>query len=396
MKRKIWSGLTAALLTTTLSTATSGHAEPTHKVASNSDAGLPAAEIARSSREPKLHGESNPGKSAAQQPQPNAQAAEAIKVGEYQASDSNDWETIAKVQPHELTGRQAVTLYVQNIPVLTFLGADAIAKSDTKVGETEATRAISLTQTKTIQPQVTASPSLSDPSNPAHSSSQTRSTPTTTDAASDPLRRATTVAAKLNRLHRDGIDAKTITVLWKENPDASGSARERYIIKTGDEELVELNANTILPDTTRNLAKDALQATNRLRRLMGQAPPLQQISGRPQSTRAYKVAIGSRYVRNGGTGMASWYGPGFHGNRSASGEIFNQNAMTAAHRRLPFGTSVRVTNLNNGRSVIVRINDRGPYAHGRVIDLSAAAARVLGMMGSGVAPVRLDILSPAQ
>lgn len=91
-------------------------------------------------------------------------------------------------------------------------------------------------------------------------------------------------------------------------------------------------------------------------------------------------------------GQASWYGPGFHGRRTASGEIYNQNAMTAAHPSLSFGTRVKVTNLNNGRSVIVRINDRGPYARGRVIDVSAAAANSLGMINTGVAPVEVTIL----
>ena len=91
-------------------------------------------------------------------------------------------------------------------------------------------------------------------------------------------------------------------------------------------------------------------------------------------------------------GRASWYGPGFHGRTTANGERFNQNAMTAAHRSLPFGTRVKVTNLNNGRSVIVRINDRGPFAKGRVIDLSKAAAGVIGMLNSGTAPVRLQVL----
>ncbi len=92
------------------------------------------------------------------------------------------------------------------------------------------------------------------------------------------------------------------------------------------------------------------------------------------------------------SGKASWYGPGFHGRYTANGEIFNQNALTAAHRSLPFGTKVRVTNVNNGRSVVVRINDRGPFAKGRVIDLSAAAAHNLGMIHHGVVPVRLEVL----
>lgn len=89
-------------------------------------------------------------------------------------------------------------------------------------------------------------------------------------------------------------------------------------------------------------------------------------------------------------GKASWYGPRFHGRKTASGEIFNQHELTAAHRSLPFGTKVRVTNLRNGKSVVVRINDRGPYAHGRVIDVSKAAAKHLGMLDSGLAQVRLE------
>ena len=83
------------------------------------------------------------------------------------------------------------------------------------------------------------------------------------------------------------------------------------------------------------------------------------------------------------TGAASWYGPGFHGKRTANGERFNTHALTAAHKTLPFGTQLRVTNERTGRSVVVRINDRGPYAHGRVIDLSKAAAEAVGILGVG-------------
>jgi rare lipoprotein A len=82
-------------------------------------------------------------------------------------------------------------------------------------------------------------------------------------------------------------------------------------------------------------------------------------------------------------GKPSWYGPGFHGKRTASGETFNTNELTAAHRTLPFGTKVRVVNKKTGRSVVVRINDRGPYAHGRVIDLSRASAQAIGIDGVG-------------
>jgi rare lipoprotein A len=92
-------------------------------------------------------------------------------------------------------------------------------------------------------------------------------------------------------------------------------------------------------------------------------------------------------------GQASWYGSRHHGRRTASGERFDQHALTAAHRSLPFGSKVRVTNLSNQRSVVVRINDRGPYARGRIIDLSRAAAERLGMLSRGVAPVRLERLA---
>ena len=92
------------------------------------------------------------------------------------------------------------------------------------------------------------------------------------------------------------------------------------------------------------------------------------------------------------TGEASWYGPGFYGNRTASGEVFRPGTLTAAHRTLPFGTKVRVTNLWNGRSAVVRINDRGPFIGHRVIDLAHGAATQLGLVASGIAQVKLEVL----
>jgi rare lipoprotein A len=92
------------------------------------------------------------------------------------------------------------------------------------------------------------------------------------------------------------------------------------------------------------------------------------------------------------TGMASWYGNPYHGRRAASGEIFDMEKLTAAHRTLPFGTRVRVTETKSGHSVEVRINDRGPFAEDRIIDVSRAAARRLGLLGSGKALVRLEVL----
>jgi rare lipoprotein A len=91
-------------------------------------------------------------------------------------------------------------------------------------------------------------------------------------------------------------------------------------------------------------------------------------------------------------GQASWYGPGFYGGRTANGEVFRPGTYTAAHRWLPFGTRVRVTNLNNGLKAVVRINDRGPFSGGRIIDLAHGAASALGLTSSGIAQVRLEIL----
>ena len=94
-------------------------------------------------------------------------------------------------------------------------------------------------------------------------------------------------------------------------------------------------------------------------------------------------------------GIASWYGPNFHGKMTANGGTFNQNALTAAHRTLPMPSIVRVTNLENGRALVVKINDRGPFAHNRIIDLSKAAAEALDMVIQGTALVRVEIL-PAE
>ncbi|MBF9232807.1 septal ring lytic transglycosylase RlpA family protein [Microvirga alba] len=101
-----------------------------------------------------------------------------------------------------------------------------------------------------------------------------------------------------------------------------------------------------------------------------------------------KPVIGREYQR----GLASWYGPGFQGRRTASGESFNSWAMTAAHRSLPFGTTLRVVNVKNGRSVVVRVNDRGPFTGRRIIDLAKGAAQELGLTLVGTAYVSLHRL----
>jgi rare lipoprotein A len=104
-------------------------------------------------------------------------------------------------------------------------------------------------------------------------------------------------------------------------------------------------------------------------------------------------SVPKREPSNVQTGLASWYGPNFHGKKTSSSEVYNMYDMTAAHRTLPFGTYVMVTNLDNGRSVKVEINDRGPFVKGRIIDLSYAAAQVLDAIGPGVIPVKIEVLA---
>jgi rare lipoprotein A len=372
-KKLLWT--TAALLTTALGIPLSSNAEQTKEV--------------------------NPLREQATSPHGSmAQPTNVVKVGEYQSLTENQADTvIARIQPHQLAGHAAATLYVRNIPILTFLSTNPVTTSST-IGTNKNSRSA----TRSAQTKVATIGNLADlnrPTSVGHDHD--------IQATNTPLWRATAVAAKLNQLSLDNVDASTITVSWKAGDGAAtkplGDApketlRDRYLIKVNGEELVEINAETRLPDKTNDLEQDALQATNRLRRLLGNAPPLPEVFGKPapppkqQQMRHPKlpqqISLGPIRIRL--SGMASWYGPGFHGNRSASGERYNQNALTAAHRSLPFGTKVRVTNIRNGRSVVVRINDRGPYARGRIIDLSAAAARMVGVMQSGIAPVRVEVL----
>lgn len=127
-----------------------------------------------------------------------------------------------------------------------------------------------------------------------------------------------------------------------------------------------------------------------------------QVNPPPQSKGTFKVGSsykvgGKRYYPTESydyveTGIASWYGPGFDGKKTANGEIFDEDELTAAHKTLQMPSLVRVTNLDNGRSLIVRVNDRGPYARGRIIDVSKRAAELLGFKNKGTAKVRLEVL----
>jgi len=117
--------------------------------------------------------------------------------------------------------------------------------------------------------------------------------------------------------------------------------------------------------------------------------------GKPYKIRGkwYTPKLNTAYAR---TGMASWYGPNFHGRLTANGEIYDQYALSAAHPTMPLPSYAKVTNLENGSSIVVRVNDRGPYAHGRIIDLSARAAKLLGYDRKGVAKVRVKYIGKAQ
>ncbi|MBE9124925.1 MULTISPECIES: septal ring lytic transglycosylase RlpA family protein [unclassified Coleofasciculus] len=367
MNQRIWSGITVTLVTTALGTALLNPAQQAIAVDPDSEGNSSPTQMQELSATPTPASE-----------QAQVEPTEVVKVGEFQSQATEEEDVVAKIHAYELDGRQAATLYVRSIPVLTFLGYPTTTANDTKVGET-AEAPLPQSQQKVAGNSIAANNlPMSSQSNAANG-----------ESGNDAVWRATAIAAQLNQLHRDNLDAEGIAVRWKADCNC-------YSINVQDQELVQINENTILPDTTKNPAEDALQATNRLRRLMGNAPPLREIAGRPKPPvrTVTQVAIGP--VRFQINGIASWYGPGFHGNPSASGERYNQNALTAAHRNLPFGTNVRVTNLNNGRSVVVRINDRGPFIGGRVIDLSAAAARMLGMIQTGTAPVRLEVLDTSR
>lgn len=146
-------------------------------------------------------------------------------------------------------------------------------------------------------------------------------------------------------------------------------------------------AGLVFTFATRNVFADV-----RLSRPAATVPPSTPVvpTAAPDSTTPAKAAAERKHLLRG---IASWYGAMFHGRITASGERFDMYAMTACHPTLPFGSRVRVVNLKNGRSVVVRITDRGDLEKGRIIDLSYGAAQKLAMTDSGLAPVRLDVLS---
>ncbi|WP_235595966.1 septal ring lytic transglycosylase RlpA family protein [Mastigocoleus testarum] len=319
----------------------------------------------------------------------SASPIEAKLVGnESQIEPSAAKKLVTQVVSHKLEGRHAATIYIRQIPVLTFLGQSSAVPSN--ISDTSVKTIASLSQTQT----------------------------------NDPIHKANLLAERINQLVHTNTDASKITVNWKgEKKLASAELGQNkssfvkhykndiFAIKTSDSKLVEIDQYTVLAGSTKNLAEDALQITNRLRRLIGYAPPVNKVENLPvrepvkvvgEENKSKIVGHHIRKRRNRRNrarrgrilrGWASWYGYDGSGNRTATGERYNPEGLTAAHRSLPFGTRVRVTNTRNGRSVVVRINDRGPFIRGRIIDVSAGAARRLRMISSGVAPVRVEVIN---
>lgn len=122
------------------------------------------------------------------------------------------------------------------------------------------------------------------------------------------------------------------------------------------------------------------------------SPATQKATMRPYTINGKTYYPTTVNIGDQATGIASWYGPNFHGKKTSNGEIYNMHAMTAAHKTLPMNTIVKVTNLKNNRITQVRINDRGPFVAGRIIDLSKSAANKIDMLGTGTAPVRLEVV----
>lgn len=190
--------------------------------------------------------------------------------------------------------------------------------------------------------------------------------------------RAQIVADNINRILAQGTDPASIRPIKDGN---------NTYLRAGSENLVtvdEINAKSVGV----SVHELAYTWANGTRTALGASPLRKDYA---DISRGY-MGRESRYLGHVMTGMASWYGPTFHGKRAADGSRFNTDEYTAAHKTYPFGTLVKVTNLRTNKSCVVKITDRGPYAHGRIIDLSKKAAEDIGMLGSGVAKVKLEVV----
>ncbi|MDD3593686.1 MAG: septal ring lytic transglycosylase RlpA family protein [Candidatus Gastranaerophilales bacterium] len=191
--------------------------------------------------------------------------------------------------------------------------------------------------------------------------------------------RAKIAARKLNDFLASGQDPKVIRPV--KNANAT-------YLKAGDEIIItvdDVNAKAVGV----SVHELAYSWANNTRKALG-APALKK--DYQEMTRGYSSNVNSRYIGHTMVGMASWYGGQFHGRRASDGSRFNKEEYTAAHRIYPFGTLVKVTNLKNHKTCVVKITDRGPYAHGRIIDLSKKSAEDLGILKSGVGKVKLEVV----
>ena len=186
-----------------------------------------------------------------------------------------------------------------------------------------------------------------------------------------PLRQVEAIAERINQLLRESIGPVSV------KPDL---ANDKVTIRMG-EQLILAIEDQLAQELESTTTEVAMEWVDNL------SSAISDVGANAQ--RSFMQRNRARLE----SGRASWYGGSFHGRRTANGETFDKEALTAAHRTLPFGTVVLVTNATNGRSVIVRINDRGPFSPGRHIDLSKRAAEDIGMIRSGTAPVEIEILT---
>ncbi len=320
-----------------------------------------------------------------------------LKIGETRSQSlvKTKDDSIARIHTHKLNGKNAATVYVRGIPVVTYIESEETTKSTLENTQLEASSsskvksepkgAIKKNSESVKLPASNINLETSSSNSPSKSAEDSSESLLTSP---NPIERATAAAALINQLNRDGLDASKIIPAWKNG---------NYVINLGDRATLKFDQQSVFPESQQNSTQDVLESANLLRRLLGGANPVSEVINAPKPKASSANTAFSPTLNNSivgvMSGMASWYGPGFDGNYSASGEIFRASELTAAHPSLPFGTLVRVVNMDNGQSVVVRINDRGPYAHGRVIDISTAAANVIGLVSSGVAPVRLEVLS---
>ncbi|MGA7955235.1 MAG: septal ring lytic transglycosylase RlpA family protein [Gloeobacterales cyanobacterium] len=215
--------------------------------------------------------------------------------------------------------------------------------------------------------------------------------------------KALEITKQLNLLDWKPVEVASLKVIQDDEGTrmvAKNAASATSNSETRERTLWTLDKTMSVASTSKTNQDQDLEATavtilNRVRSRFGVAPVASVEKPNPIASAGNAAKNVVMSVLNSFQGGASWYGgngDGFHGRRTASGVTFNTYSLMAAHKSLPFGTRVLVTNLANGKQVVVKIMDRGPYIGGRVIDLSKAAAQLLGMLNTGVARVRVDVL----